>query len=164
MKKKVGIVVERLQAAELGLAADFRKVRERHAVESDVYHLSHTFAKQCEEHVERLRPCAERYEAPREHDADGAGGGGEVVETMRHELSELMGRQPSGLLLLNDLRHLFVCAQDVGVLWVMVAQAAQALRDAELLAVCTECHGETIVQMHWLLTRIKLAAPQALTV
>jgi hypothetical protein len=47
---------------------------------------------------------------------------------------------------------------------VIVAQAAQALRDAELLGVCTECHTESIVQMHWLLTRIKTAAPQALTV
>jgi hypothetical protein len=162
--KKIAIAIERLQAAELDLADELRKVGERHAVEHDVYHLSHTLAKQCETHVERLRPFAERYDAPREHEPDEAGPLGEMLETLRHKTSELIGRQPTGLLLLNDLRHLFLSAQDVGLLWVMVAQAAQALRDAELREACTECHTETIAQMNWLLTRIKTAAPQALTV
>jgi hypothetical protein len=165
MKKKVGVAIERLQAAELDLADDFRKVGERHAVEHDVYHLAHTLAMQCEAHVERLRAFAGRYEAPRDHEAvGGSSGAGSILETARRRLSELVGRQPTGVVLLNDLRHLFVEAQDVGVLWVIVAQAAQALRDEELLIVCTECHAESIVQMHWLLTRIKTAAPQALTV
>jgi hypothetical protein len=164
VKDKVGIAIERLQAAELDLADDFRKVGERHAVEHDLYHLTATLAQQCEAHVERLRPFAERFEAPREHEPDDGGAVAGVLATVRRTLSELMGRQPTGLVLLNDLRHLFVAAQDVGILWVIVAQAAQALRDADLLGVCTECHTESIVQMHWLLTRIKTAAPQALTV
>jgi hypothetical protein len=164
VKKKVGIAIERLQAAEIDLAEDFRKVGERHAVEHDVYHLTQALAQQCDAHVARLRTFAERYVAPRDHDADGGGTVAGVLETVRHRLSELIGRQPTGIMLLNDLRHLFVAAQDVGILWVMVAQAAQALRDVELLGVCTECHTESVVQMHWLLTRIKSAAPQALTV
>ena len=162
--KKLGIAIERLQAAELDLADDLRKVGERHAVEHDVYHLSHTLAKQCEAHVERLRPFADRYGAPRDHEPDGGGGLADMLETLRLKTSELIGRQPAGLLLLDDLRRLFVSAQDVGILWVMVAQAAQALRDRELLELCKECHTESVVQMHWLLTRIKVAAPQALTV
>jgi hypothetical protein len=162
--KKIGLAIERLHAAELDLADEFRKVGERHAVEHDLYHLAHTLAKQCEAHVERLRPFAERYDAPRDHDANGGGGLADVLETLRHKMSEMIGRQPTGMLLLNDLRHLFLSAQDVGILWVMVAQAAQALRDADLLQLCTDCHSESIVQMHWLLTRIKTAAPQALSV
>ena len=162
--KKIGIAIERLQAAELELADTFRKVGERHAVEHDVYHLSHTLAEQCEAHVDRLRTFAERYDSPRRHEGGGNGQLADVLETMRQKTSELIGRQPTGLVLLDDLRELFVKAQDVGIHWVMVAQAAQALRDAELLALCSECHTESIVQMHWLLTRIKSAAPQALTV
>jgi hypothetical protein len=161
---KVGLAIERLQAAELDLADEFRKVGERHAVEHDIYHLSHTLATQCEAHVERLRPFAERYGAPGDHKPDDGGPVGEILETLRHKTSELIGRQPTGIMLLNDLRHLFLATQDVGILWVMTSQAAQALGDTALLDTCTACHSESVVQMHWLLTRIKTAAPQALTV
>jgi hypothetical protein len=163
VSRKVGIALERLQAAELDLADELRKVGERHAVEHAVYHLGHTLAKQCEEHVRLLRPFADRYDAPRTHEPDDGHAWSGVLERLRHTASEAIGRQPAGLLLLNDLRHLFLSAQDVGILWVMVAQAAQALRDPELLQVCTDCHTDTKAQMHWLLTKIKAAAPQALT-
>ncbi|MFL6043304.1 MAG: hypothetical protein ACJ740_18125 [Gaiellales bacterium] len=161
--KKIGIAIERLQAAELELADGFRKVGQRHAVEHDLYHLTETLATQCEAHVQRLHPFAQRYEAPRDHDTD-TSPLAEILNTARLKLSEAIGRQPAGIVLLDDLRHLFVTTQDVGVLWVIIAQAAQALRDAELLALCTESHTESIAQMHWLLTRIKTAAPQTLTV
>jgi len=161
---KLGTAIERLQAAELDFADELRKIGERHAAEHDVYHLSHTLAKQCEEHVRRLAPFAERYGAPRGHEPDEGHAWSGMLESVRHKASELVGRQPTGLVLLNDLRHLFLGAQDVGILWVMVAQAAQAKRDGELLEVCTECHTDTKGQMNWLLTKIKTAAPQALTV
>jgi hypothetical protein len=161
--KKLGIAIERLQAAELELADELRKIGERHAVEHDIYHLSHTLAKQCEEHAVQLRPFSERYDAPRDHEPDGEGAWSSLLETIRHKASEMIGRQPTGMVLLNDLRHLFLTAQDVGILWVMVAQAAQAKRDQELLDVCTSCHTDTKAQMHWLLTRIQETAPQALT-
>ena len=163
MKPKLGIAIERLQAAELDLADDLRKVGQRHAVEHEVYHLSRTLAKQCEAHVERLKPFADRYEAKREHDPDEGGTLAGILEATRRKTSELIGRQPTGLLLLSDLRSLFVAAQDIGILWVMVGQAAQAVRDAELLQLFEECHTESVLQMNWLLTRIKEAAPQALT-
>jgi hypothetical protein len=44
----------------------------------------------------------------------------------------------------------------------MAGQAAQAARDADLLAVVHECHAEVELQVKWLTTRIKVAAPQAL--
>jgi hypothetical protein len=162
--KKVAVAIESLQAAELDLAEELRKVGERHAVEHDLYHLSQTLASQCEAHVEKLRPFADRYGAKRDDEPEEGGVIGDLLESARHKMSELIGRQPTGVLLLNDLRHLFITTQDVGILWVIVAQVAQALRDSELLAISTECHTESIVQMHWLLTRIKEAAPQALTV
>lgn len=161
---KLGIAIERLQAAELDLADELRRIGERHAVEHDVHHLAHALAKQCEGHVQLLRPFADKYGAPRDREPDEGGPWSDVLATIRHKASELIGRQPTGLVLLNDLRHLFLAAQDVGIIWVMVAQAAQAVRDKELLELCTQCHGDTKAQMHWLLTRIKESAPQALTV
>lgn len=44
----------------------------------------------------------------------------------------------------------------------MIKQAAQGLRDTELLDVVTDCDGETAIQLKWLQTRMKQAAPQAL--
>ena len=159
---KIGIAIERLEAAELDLAKELRATGERHAVEHDIFHMTRNLAKSCEEHVEKLRPFAERYDAPRDHEgvADTSG----VLETVRRKASNLVGGQPTGLLLLDDLRKLFLSAQDVAILWVMLEQAALAKRDKEVLQVCTECETDTIAQVHWLQTRIKEAAPQALTV
>ena len=77
----------------------------------------------------------------------------------------MTGRQPAaGLLLLRDLRRLYVMAQECEIDWVMVEQGAKAARDRELLGTVTSCMEETTVQVKWLKTRIKEAAPQTLTV
>jgi hypothetical protein len=43
-------------------------------------------------------------------------------------------------------------------------QAAQGVRDRELLEVVQDCEGETALQMTWLRGWMKRAAPQALVV
>jgi hypothetical protein len=158
---KLGLVIERLQTAELDLAKKLRSTGERDAVEHDVFHLTRNLAKKCEEHVERLRPFAERYEAALENEGEADKGG---VLAVRRTASELIGRQPTGVVLLEDLRGLFLSTQDVAILWLMLKQAAMAKRDSDLLQLCTECETDTIAQAHWLQTRIKEASPQALTV
>jgi hypothetical protein len=46
----------------------------------------------------------------------------------------------------------------------LVGQAAQGLRDHDLLDVVRTCETETAIQLKWLRTRMKQAAPQALVV
>jgi hypothetical protein len=159
---KLGLVIERLQTAEIDLAKKLRSTGERDAVEHDVFHLTRNLAKKCEEHVERLRPFAESYEVAVKHEGEADKEG--VLEAVRRTASELIGRQPTGVVLLEDLRGLFLSTQDVAILWLMLKQAAMAKRDSDLLQLCTECETDTIAQAHWLQTRIKEAAPQALTV
>jgi hypothetical protein len=48
--------------------------------------------------------------------------------------------------------------------WTLVGQAARGARDADLLGVVTGCEEETAIQLKWLRTRLKHAAPQALVV
>jgi hypothetical protein len=55
-------------------------------------------------------------------------------------------------------------AQECEIDWEMVGQGAKAARDQDLLETVTECMEQTAVQVKWLKTRIKEAAPQALTV
>jgi hypothetical protein len=64
--------------------------------------------------------------------------------------------------MLRDLQDLYLLASLTDITWTMVTQAGQALRDRELLDVAAECDRETSVQLRWLSTRMKHAAPQVL--
>jgi len=156
---KLDRAIKDCQDAETDLAQELRQVGERHAVEHDLYHLSHTLARKCEEHLERLRPFVERYGAD--------GSEPDVAETptllerMRHKTSELLGRsEATGLLLVRDLRDLYLQAQEAELAWVILAQCAQAARDRELLTAVSEIHSDAEMRGKWLRTRIKETAPQ----
>lgn len=153
--------IEDVRDAEADLARELRAIGERHAVEHDLYHLSQALARQCAEHIERLAPFAKRYGAT---SGDGrVAESSEVLETLRRKRAELLGRsEPSGVLLLRDLRNLYLTAQAAEIAWVILAQAAQAVRDPELLAAAATCHEEAETRSKWLRTRIKETAPQVL--
>lgn len=160
----LGPFLARLHELELGLADDYRTLGERHAADHDVYHQCATFAKQAEEHAKLLQPAVERYGEQVDGD-DGGGFWSGLLEAARHTTSEAAGRSPTtGLLLLRDLRALFLAAEEVSITWVMAGQAAQAKRDAELLQTVRDCHAGVELQVKWLTTRIKVASPQALVV
>ena len=164
MGNQLGLALEELAEAELDLADEWVKVGERHAVEHDVFHLATTLARECRAHAERLAPFLERYGA-RASDADGAEPGETRLAGLRRKAAELLGREPAaGLLLLADLRRLYLMTEEASIGWTIAGQAAQAARDPDLLALVTLCHGETLMQSKWLTTRIKEAAPQTLTV
>jgi hypothetical protein len=157
---KVGPAVKRLQESETDLAEQFREVGERHPSEHDLYHLAHRFATECEHHAERLAPIAERYGT---EPADVEAGEGGLFEALRGKTGALLGRRPeSGVLLLRDLRELYPAAQETLITWIIVNQGAMAARDQELLEVAKECVLETDLQVKWLVTRIKVTAPQVL--
>ena len=138
---KIGPVLAHLRELETALAAELRAAAERHREEHDVYHQCHTFALAADKRVQRLEPLARRY--------DGAA-----------EWTTAVGDGSDDLL--QDLRTLYLRAQEVAITWTMAVQAAKALRDRDLLAVATECQSEPEAQAKWFTTRIKVAAPQAL--
>jgi hypothetical protein len=157
---KLDKAITDVQDAEADLAKELRTIGERHAVEHDLYHLGHTLARQCAEHVERLAPFADRYGATARN---GVSESPSLLETLRHKSAELLGRsEMSGMLLLRDLRNLYLTAQEAEIAWVILAQAAQAVRDRELLQVVSLCQEEAEARGKWLRTRIKQSAPQVL--
>jgi hypothetical protein len=160
---KLDRAIEDVQEAEAELAKELRVVGERHAVEHDLYHLGHTLARQCVDHLELLAPHAARYGGtPRDDESAESAG---LIETIRHKSAELLGRsEMSGMLLLRDLKHLYLAAQEAEIAWVVLAQAAQAVRDPELLRTASLCHEEAEARGKWLRTRIKESAPQILAV
>lgn len=158
---KLDKAIEDVHEAEADLAKQLRSVGERHAVEADLYHLGHTLARRCAAHLRELAPFAERYGAsPAPDRVDESPG---VLETVRHKTGELLGRtELSGLLLLRDLRHLYLASQNAEIAWVILIQAARAVRDRELLTVANACHEEAETRGKWVRTRIKEAAPQVI--
>ncbi|HEX8105530.1 MAG TPA: hypothetical protein VF533_23140 [Solirubrobacteraceae bacterium] len=141
-----------LHLAQVRLADAFREVAAGHAEEADVLHLGRKLARQCEAHAERLHPFVERY-------------GAEAPEEPERLHSEIFhGTRTGGLGLLRDLQDLYLMAAECDIAWTLVGQAARGLRDEELLAVVGECESETAIQLKWLRTRLKAAAPQALVV
>jgi hypothetical protein len=141
-----------LHRAQLNLADAFREVAGAHDDEADVEHLCRKLAAECDNHAGQLEPFAERYgeDAPDEPDR------------LHSEL--FRGPRVGGLGLLRDLHDLYLMATECDMAWTLVGQAAQGARDGELLAVVTRCEGETAIQLKWLRTRMKEAAPQALVV
>ena len=65
---------------------------------------------------------------------------------------------------MRDLHHLYLMATECDISWTMIGQAAQGLRDQALIDVVRSCEGDTSIQLAWLRTRLKAAAPQALVV
>jgi hypothetical protein len=141
-----------LHHAETALARAFRDVAETHGDEPDVRHLCQRLADECGEHAERLRPFADRYG----EEAD------DEPERLRSEL--FTGTRSGPLGLLRDLHDLYLMAAECDVAWTLVGQAAQGARDRDLLDVVEHCETQTAVQLKWLRTRMKQAAPQALVV
>jgi hypothetical protein len=141
-----------LHQTELDLAEGYRKVGQAHAQEADIYHLTHTLAKQCEAHAEKLMPFVDRYgeEKPEE------------PEKLYHEFLEQTRSGSLGLL--RDMQDLYLMTSACDMSWTMIGQAAQGLPDRELLEVVNSCEKETANQMKWIRTRMKVAAPQTLIV
>jgi len=143
-----------LHRAEQTLADSLRTVGSGHAAEVDVFYTCGTLAAMSEDHVRRLTPVADRYGEQR--------AGGDVQEPERLHADGLAETREGGVGLLRDLQDLIVLATLVQTSWTVVLQAAQGLRDTELIEIVEYCAQETVRQIQWLNTHLKATAPQAL--
>ena len=141
-----------LHRAQDTLAAAFREVADGHPEEADIFHTCQKLARECDRHALELRPFVDRYgeDAPEE------------PERLHSDIFH--GARSGGLGLLRDLQYLYLMAAECDIAWTLVGQAAQGLRDDDLLAVVEANEQETAVQLKWLRTRLKQTAPQALVV
>ncbi|MEV4520062.1 hypothetical protein AB0J77_07520 [Micromonospora tulbaghiae] len=141
-----------LHRAQDRLGDAFTEVGTAHRDEPDVFHTCERLAERCHAHAAALAPFARRYaeDAPAEPDR------------LHSELFSGTRTGPIGLL--RDLQDLYLMAAECDICWTVVGQAAYGARDTELLAVVRSCEQETAIQLKWLRTRMKQAAPQALVV
>ncbi|MDQ1022037.1 hypothetical protein [Streptomyces afghaniensis] len=151
-----------LHDGERDLEQDLLAAAERHHTDHEFHHVALDVARWSREHAARLA------DAGRDHGLDLPGPRGNpspgALAALREKASEALGRRPAtGLLLLHDLRDLHLAAARNSLHWEMLAQAAQATRDERLLALVAGCHPQTLRQLRWTNTQIKILAPQILT-
>ena len=160
---KIGIALREAHDAETELAAELRRVGERHKADHDVFHLTRTLSTWCERHVKRLVEQAARYDVDLDAEAVEEQESRGLLARLREKGSELAGRRPeSGVLLLRDMRELHLAAARASLAWTALGQGAQAVSDNELLGVVSACHPETIRTMKWTVHKVKEASPQVL--
>jgi hypothetical protein len=160
---KIGIAIRDLRDAEEALAKELHAVGERHQTDHDVYHLTSMLVRLVHANLERLAPNAERYGITINAD-DASEHAPTLVKKAQEKTSELIGRRPEpGLLLIEDLRTLHLLYAEASINYVILGQAAQAARDNDLLDAISKCHPQTLRGMKWTVTRLKTAAPHALT-
>ncbi len=141
--------------SEMTLAESLRTVGQGHAQHPDVVFTCQTLATMSQAHVDRLAPVVQRY---------GEDDDPSVQEPERLHAAGV-GQVRSGPVgLLRDLQDLHMLASLVQSTWTVIGQAAQGLRDEELLAISTDSRADTARQLAWFTTRMKAAAPQALIV
>ncbi|MFD0055900.1 hypothetical protein ACFVHR_19420 [Streptomyces sp. NPDC127168] len=157
----IALTLRALHDGEQQLADDLVTVAERHRAEHEVHHVATDLAAWSLAHVRRLAEAAAQRDAELKGPADPSYS---VFATRRAKEPEVLVHRPApGLLLLRDLRELHVSAAENSLHWEMLAQAAQASRDPDLLQLVSDCHPQTLRQMRWTNTMIKNLAPQILT-
>jgi hypothetical protein len=117
-------------------------------------------ARWSQEHVRQLATAGRDYGLDLDPDPEDES---TLLARMKQKGAELVGRhhEPT-LLLLADLRHIHSMSAGVSLDWEVLAQTAQAMQDTELLAVCQDCHPQTLRQMRWANAKVKETAAQVM--
>jgi len=137
-----------LRASERELARGFAVTARHHSEDPDIAPVSASFARECEARLRQLAPLVSRYgaKAPPLPDAF-------ELTVLRATLFH-GGR--SGLLgILRDMQNLWLLAHRVQLLALLLRDTGAALRDKELMDVCSGLQEQTGGQIAWLQSRVK---------
>ncbi|MFC7914462.1 hypothetical protein [Streptomyces sp. NPDC057386] len=151
-----------LHDGERDLEQDLLAAADRHRADHGFHHVAVDVARWSHEHTRRLAEAGRDHgldlSGPAAHPASGA------LASLRDRAAEALGRrtEPGGPTLLRDLRGLHLAAARNSLYWEMLAQAAQAARDEQLLELTSSCHPQTLRQMRWTNTMLKELSPQLL--
>ena len=137
--------------AELSLARELRSLAKHHEADHEVHHVALDIALWSLEHAAQLAKLG------RAHGVELAADDAEDPE-IGHTADA-----PGPLRLLDDLCTVYLAASANSLRWEMLAQAAQAGSDADLLKLASACHPQTLRQIRWANTLIKTQSPQAMT-
>lgn len=157
---KLAPVLHELHHSEVRLGRQLLLVSERHAVDHEIHHVARDISEWSRRHLRRMAEVGVDYgldldPVPRLESGPAA--------RVREKGSELIGRlRAPELLMLEDLRNVYVDASGVQMDWLLLAQAAQGVRHMRLLELAEECQPETHRQAKWAEAQLKAHATQIL--
>ncbi|UNO43541.1 hypothetical protein [Streptomyces sp. MST-110588] len=157
---KIGLLLHELHRDENDLAHELLRVSERHQADHEVHYVARDLARWSQQHVRDLSAAGERFGARLDPEpVDEL----KTAERLRDKAGELVGRRShAALLLLRDLREVYIKASGVSVDWEMLGQAAQGLKDTELLETVQRCHPDSLRQIRWANGKLKESSTQIL--
>jgi len=149
---KVALTLAVARGNDQQLAGVFALLADRHDREADVRDQSTLMATWSHKHLALLEPMVKRYGKTVS----------ERAETLRSALFN--GTRVGSLGLMMDLKDTALLVHEQELTWTALEEAAQELRDTELLSIVRECKEETTRQQTWLKSRLKEMAGMTLTV
>jgi hypothetical protein len=150
----------RLHAGENEAVEHLVTIAARHRTDHEVHHVSRDLAEWSREHVARLADVAADHDLKLDAAADVPG----LLARLNEKMAAAVGRRPEpGLLLLEDLRELYLITSANSLAWEMLAQHAQAGHETDILEFTQECHPQTLRQIRWANTMLKTLSPQVLS-
>jgi hypothetical protein len=150
--------LHRVHHGENVVVQHLSRLAHRHEREVEVRHVANDLVGWSTMNIARLADAAESYEVSLSREPDHPGVVRHAVDAMAAAVD---GRAPA-LVLLEDLRDLYLVASETSLAWEMLAQHAQARRERDLLQVTSECHPQTLRQIRWANGMIKILSPQVL--
>jgi hypothetical protein len=159
---RIGTVLRDLHHDELDLARALERLAEDHRADHEVNHVARDLAEWSARHVREIAAIAGSFGEELDPAPDRPAA---LLDAARRAISEATGRSAAmELVLVRDLRTVYLQASGVLTDWEMIGQAAQAIMDADLLELATRCSAETKRQAGWANAKIKECSTQALVV
>ena len=150
----------RVHHGEDNVAEHLREFADRHSSDHEIHHVARDLAGWSRRNLDQIADVAAEHDVHLSRDA----GHPDRLGYLRQALATLIGRRPeSGLLLLEDLRDLYLLTSESSLAWEMLAQYAQAGHEKDILELAERCHPQTLRQIRWCNTMLKTLAPQVLT-
>lgn len=157
---KLDLAIRELHRSENDLRHELLQVSDRHKADHEVFYVGRDLAQWSADHVRDLARIGRNFGLELDPEAEDEL---KVLGALRQKMSELSGRAAApGLLLLRDLRELYMKASGVSLDWEILAQAAQGAKEKELLELAERCHPETLRQVRWANSKLKVSSPQVL--
>ncbi len=157
---RIGTVLKDLHHDENELARALVRLADKHRADAEVFHLAQDLAEWSRRRVREIAGIATSFGEELDPEPDDAPA---LVEDVRRWVSGLVGRTPgSELVMVRDLKAVYLQASSVLADWEMLGQAAQAIVHDELLDLATRCQAEAKRQATWANAKIKESSTQAL--